>query len=167
MNHWRLKELFWLPHVFRFEKKGEKRSEDRTHVSMKDRNREAEIKWALSTRSMSWMLWIPGMPGMFNWHIPLYKLRIIGIWLVAFVMQHVNYSWEKSYRPLWDGITSLTTNLWRRDDRLTHNTGEEDGGDMRVSSMDPHRRHDPVAEYKSPHIQIKLQSWKCWCRCLL
>lgn len=109
-NHWRLDNYFKFLMFSKFQR-AEKKRGDRTYVSREDRNREAEIKWLLSTLSLSWMFWIPGTRWMCNWHIPLYEPRIIGIWLVAFVIQYVNYSWEKHYRPLWDCVTSLTANL--------------------------------------------------------
>lgn len=36
---------------------------------------------------------VPGMPWMFNWHIVLYVPLLIGIWLVAFVIQQSELFW--------------------------------------------------------------------------
>lgn len=100
LNHWRLDNYFKFL-VFVVSRWGtEPRRQD--HVSVKDRRIEAEIKWVLSTLSASRMFWIAGIRWVFNWHIPLYEPRIIGIWLAAFVIHHVNYSWEKYYRSVWD-----------------------------------------------------------------
>lgn len=97
----------------------EKRSQNTCYTG----NREQEIKSVLSALALG-----PRCPKSclragcwFNWRIPLYKLRIIAIWLVAFAIQPVNYSREKRWRRRARGCeTSLTptcgeeTTGWRR-----------------------------------------------------